>query len=110
MLTPTLRAPRPPFSQNTPSRVSIGMKTMRLSLFGLLTIALAIICTAATLRADDWPQWGGKDLGRNMVSTEKNLPDTFVPRSPTENVRWMATLGNYLQGNPTISGGRVFIG
>jgi outer membrane protein assembly factor BamB len=74
------------------------------------TFAFAITFITSQLRAEDWPQWGGSDLGRNMVSTEKNLPDTFAPRDPTQNVRWMATLGNYISGNPTISGGKVFVG
>lgn len=78
-------------------------------------------CLPALLRADDWPQWGGRDLGRNMVSKETGLPDGFRPgeRSPsgeglapgsTENVRWMVELGSYIFGNPTITGGRIFAG
>ena len=67
----------------------------------------------------DWPQWGGSD-GRNMVSDEKSLPDSFVPGerasassidlATTKNVKWVARLGNYAYGNPTVSGGRVFVG
>jgi len=36
----------------------------------------ALVCLAAHASAADWPQWGGSDLGRNMVSGEKNLPDS----------------------------------
>ena len=81
----------------------------------------ALVCLAAHASAADWPQWGGSDLGRNMVSGEKNLPDSFVPgeKDPkgggirmdtTRNVRWAARLGSYIYGNPTVAGGKVFVG
>jgi len=73
-------------------------------------MALALHGGATPAGAEDWPQWGGNDPGRNMVSTEKNLPDTFNARSSIENVRWMATLGNYISGNPTIANGHVYVG
>jgi outer membrane protein assembly factor BamB len=68
----------------------------------------------------DWPQWGGSDQ-RNLVSAETGLPDTFVPgnKKPdgsgidpatTKNVKWTARLGGAAYGNPTIAGGRVFVG
>ncbi|HBI47009.1 MAG TPA: pyrrolo-quinoline quinone [Planctomycetales bacterium] len=70
--------------------------------------------------AGDWTQWGRTD-GRNMVSDEKSLPDSFVPGertsaasgidlAATKNVKWAARLGNYAYGNPTVAGGRVFVG
>ncbi|MCX5673342.1 MAG: PQQ-binding-like beta-propeller repeat protein, partial [Planctomycetota bacterium] len=75
----------------------------------------------AALPAADWPQWGGPSPGRNMVSDEKGLPETFVPGSKkpqeggidpatTKSVRWAARIGAYAYGNPTVSGGKVFIG
>jgi outer membrane protein assembly factor BamB len=81
----------------------------------------AILLTMASVQAGDWPAWGGSDPGRNMVSSEKGLPETFKPgeKSPmgegmlpgtTENVRWVVKLGNLICGNPSVSGGRVFIG
>jgi outer membrane protein assembly factor BamB len=67
----------------------------------------------------DWPQWGGSD-SRNMVSDEKPLPDSFVPGdkqsasaidlTTTKNVKWAVRLGSYAYGNPTVAGGRVFVG
>jgi outer membrane protein assembly factor BamB len=56
-----------------------------------------------------------------MVSPEKGLPESFKPgeKSPTGdgmlpgttgNVRWVAKLGNLVCGNPTVSGGCVFVG
>ena len=69
--------------------------------------------------ADDWPQWGGHDPGRNMVSAETGLPDSFKPgrKTPTgvepgsaENVRWAVRLGSHIYGNATVAGGKVFVG
>ncbi len=91
---------------------------MNRSIFLSLGMSLLLL---APLRAADWPAWGGSDPGRNMVSAEKNLPDTFKPgeKSPTgdgmlpgttENVRWVAKLGTLICGNPTVSDGRVFVG
>jgi outer membrane protein assembly factor BamB len=68
----------------------------------------------------DWPQWGGHD-DRNLVSQEKGLPETFLPGksqpsgegidpATTENVKWVARLGSAAYGNPTVAGGRVFVG
>jgi outer membrane protein assembly factor BamB len=85
----------------------------------IVTTALALAFGA--LHANDWPQWGGNDPGRNMVAAEKNLPESFVPGTKsaeglgidpatTKNVRWVARLGSYIYGNPTVAGGRVFVG
>jgi len=82
---------------------------------------IVLFLAASALPAADWPQWGGSDLGRNMVSAEKGLPDSFVPgeKKPTgagidlattRNVLWAARMGAYAYGNPTVSGGKVFIG
>jgi outer membrane protein assembly factor BamB len=56
-----------------------------------------------------------------MVSAERGLPDGFDPgqRDPntgnidldaTENVKWVARLGNQTYGSPVVAGGRVFVG
>jgi len=56
-----------------------------------------------------------------MVSDEKGLPASFDPgqrlrdgsgidMATTKNVRWVAKLGNAAYGNPTVAGGRVFVG
>lgn len=76
------------------------------------------ICSAL---ADDWPQWGGNDLGRNMYSPVKNLPESMDPGrfkpgteevdlTTTKNVKWVAKLGSQTYGNPTVANGRVLIG
>jgi len=89
----------------------------------------AVGCLAGPAGAGDWPQWGGT-ADRNMVSDAKGLPDRFDalaatarpvggnPRRPpqdppspaTTNVKWAARLGTQTYGNPTVSGGRVFVG
>jgi outer membrane protein assembly factor BamB len=73
------------------------------------SLALAL-GPALGVAAADWPQWGGSDPGRNMVSTETALPEAFNARNPTQDVRWMVKLGTAVQGNPTVSGGRIFVG
>ena len=89
--------------------------------FPLVSLAAAIFLVGVPVQAGDWPSWGGCDLGRNMVSCETGLPETFKPgeKSPkgdgmlpgtTENVRWVARLGTFICGNPTVADGRVFVG
>jgi len=86
-----------------------------------LSVSLSIFLAVASAQAADWPAWGGPDLGRNMVSPEKGLPDAFKPGEKsskgdgmlpgtTENVRWVVKLGTLICGNPTVADGRVFVG
>ena len=81
---------------------------------------LLFAASAPGVQAHDWPQWGGRD-DKNMVSDEKGSPESFNPgkKSPqgtgidmstTENVKWVARLGNQTYGNPTIADGKVYIG
>jgi outer membrane protein assembly factor BamB len=58
--------------------------------------------------AGDQPQWG-QAWSRNMVSQEKNLPESFEPATG-RNIRWMATLGSETHSTPVIANGRVLIG
>ena len=85
----------------------------------LIFIFLLILISPA--QSADWPRWGGNDLGRNMYSAAKGLPDRFDPGKPkpgtedidlstTKNVKWVARLGSQAYGNVVVSGGRVFIG
>jgi outer membrane protein assembly factor BamB len=78
-------------------------------------VVLPIVALAA-----DWPTWGHSP-SRNMVSTETGLPDTFDPgeykgnteeidAATTKNVRWVVKLGSQTYGNPTVAGGRVYVG
>ena len=83
-------------------------------------IALLLILPPVGARAGDWPQWGGTD-NRNLVSNETGLADSFEPgkkdpsgggidMATTKNVKWVAKLGTFAYGNPTISNGKVFVG
>jgi len=85
----------------------------------LLTLALA--ASGLVALAEDWPQWGGNDPGRNMYSTAKGLPDRFEPGkmktgteeidlATTKNVKWVVKLGSQSYGNPVVAGGKVFVG
>jgi len=85
---------------------------------GLTLLGLTVLVSAAA--GADWPQWGGHD-DRNMVASERSLPDWFVPGekkadgsgidpATTRNVKWAVRLGSQTYGNPTVSGGRVFVG
>ncbi|OHB71335.1 MAG: hypothetical protein A2V70_15045 [Planctomycetes bacterium RBG_13_63_9] len=72
-----------------------------------------------TSRGDDQPQWGQR-YSRNMVSAEVGLPDGFEPgkrtahgeidAATTENVKWVARLGDQTCGTPVVAGGKVFVG
>lgn len=90
--------------------------TRRYAQLSLTTLALLTL--QALVAAADWPQWGGSN-GRNHVSTEKGLPESFQPGrktgstvdpATTRNVKWATKLGRYAYGNPTIAGGKVFVG
>lgn len=85
----------------------------------LLTVAL--LATGVVSRAEDWPQWGGNNPGRNMYSAAKGLPETFDPGklksgteeidlATTKNVKWAVKLGSQSYGNPVVAGGKVFVG
>ncbi len=94
----------------------MNAKSRRLRIMTALTcFSLPVMAMAA-----DWPTWG-RDGSRNMVSDEKGLVDTFDPGrylgnteeidpTTTKNVRWVAKVGSQTYGNPTVSGGKVFIG
>ncbi len=71
----------------------------------LSLVSGAIVTCALFIRADDWPQWGGSTLGRNMYSPAKGLPDRVeagklkpgtedVDVATTKNVKWVAKLGS----------------
>src|SRR3954470_9101378 len=89
-------------------------------LTALLVVPAALAAPLAA-RAADWPQWG-RDPSRNMVAPdEKNLPATCEPGKVDENtgkldlataknVKWAAKLGDKAYGNPTVGGGKVFVG
>ena len=46
---------------------------------------------------------------RNLVATEKGLPTSWDLETK-KNIKWIAELGSQSYGNPTVSGGKVFVG
>lgn len=90
---------------------------MKTSAIFTLTIGIASLLA----HAEDWPQWGGNDPGRNMYSTATGLPESFEPgkfkpgsedidMATTKNVKWVAKLGSQTYGNPVVANGKVFVG
>ena len=71
-------------------------------------LAPALLLLTGTLRADDWPMFGGRP-DRNPVSAEKGLIEKWA-KGDASAVKWTAELGKDTYGNPVISGGRIFIG
>ena len=75
----------------------------------------AVLCASAK----DWPQWCGSD-GKNMVSEEKGLPESFSPGqkrsdgtidlSTASNVKWGVKLGDAFYSTPSVAGGKVYVG
>lgn len=85
-----------------------------------LLAALGIGALPLLAQAGDWPLWG-RTAARNMVSEETGLAETWEPgtfkgnseeidMATTRNVRWIAKVGSQTYGNPTIAGGKVYIG
>jgi len=74
----------------------------------LLACTLAMLASFGRVLAEDRPQWG-EAWSRNMVSTERNLPESFDPVTGT-NIKWTAQLGTEAHSSPVIAGGRVYIG
>jgi outer membrane protein assembly factor BamB len=63
-----------------------------------------MVFAAATLAADNWPQWRGPAL--NGVSTEKGLP---VKWSTTENITWKIPMPGRSGSTPIIWGENIFL-
>ena len=86
-----------------------------------LALACGVLCLSRpNLVARDWPQWGGTDA-RNMVSDERDLPESFVPGEKdtpagrikletAKNVRWGVKLCQAIYSTPVVAQGKIFIG
>jgi outer membrane protein assembly factor BamB len=74
-------------------------------MFRLVVLGLIL---ATAVQAADQPQWGAAWM-RNMVSGERNLPDSFDPKTG-KNIRWAAELGTESHSTPIVAKERVFIG
>ena len=66
--------------------------------------SLIILSMSLQVRAADWPHWRGPLL--NGSTEEQGLPDSW---SPTDNIRWTASLPGPSAATPIISGDKVFI-
>jgi len=86
----------------------------------LRTPLIAALALCGVAIAADWPQWG-RDQTKNMVAPDaKNLPSTWhagersdegvTDMKTTKNIKWVTKLGSQSYGNPTIAGGKVFVG
>lgn len=83
-------------------------------------VAWVAVALAAPVIAGECPQWG-HDHTRNMASDDPGVVETFkapaidakteqADMKTAQNVRWVAKLGSQTYGNPTVAGGRVFVG
>ncbi len=69
-----------------------------------LHCAAALLFMAATVSADNWPQWRGPQL--NGLSGETNLP---VKWSKTENIAWKLPVPERSGATPIVWGDHVFL-
>ena len=69
---------------------------------------LLTLCGALPMFGADQPQWG-QAWSRNLVSEERNLPESFDPDTG-KNIKWTAKLGSETHSTPVVANGRVFIG
>ena len=101
-------------------RTRLGRGLILTPLASALAATLYALPASARQGPGDWPMWG-HDESRSMVSNQTGLPATFVAgefkgitdeidMATTENIKWIAKLGSQSYGNPTISGGKVFVG
>jgi outer membrane protein assembly factor BamB len=72
------------------------------------TATLFLFFLTTLLHAADQPQWG-QSFSRNMISSEKKLPDSFDIETG-RNIKWKAKLGSQTYSTPVIANGKVFIG
>ncbi len=104
-----------------PTALFLTITLMKMNKTLILTAGACMMLNASVSHAEDWPAWGGNDPGRNMYSTAKGLPSSFVPGefkpnsedidlATTKNVKWIAKLGSQTYGNPVVANGKVLIG
>lgn len=67
-------------------------------------IAVLVLGSLATLRAENWPSWRGPT--HNGISTETNLPSKW---SPSEGVLWKLPLPAMSGSTPIVWGDRIFL-
>lgn len=83
------------------------MSSSKLMVFAAVVVVLASGERISSL-AGDWPMWGGRPE-RNMVSDATGIPAHWDVKTG-KNIKWVAEIGSQSYGNPTIVGGKVFVG
>jgi outer membrane protein assembly factor BamB len=91
----------------------------RIVLLSLLACASAFLPAFAA----DYPEWGGSPSKNNVINDDdaRKVPLTWNvgdfdfdtghwQPAKSKNIRWVARLGSNSFGNPTVAGGRVFVG
>ncbi len=66
-------------------------------------VLLALLTTASTVTAEDWPQWRGGKL--DSVSSETGLPDSLSE----ENRLWRVEMPGPAGSSPIVSGDKIFV-
>ena len=89
-------------SASDPASFQFALTMITLRLFPLFVLWVA------SLHAADQPQWGQR-WTRNLVSAERDLPDTFDVNTG-KNIRWTAKIGTETHSTPIIADGRVYLG
>ena len=86
----------------------------------LMKLLFALLLSAASAMAGDSPEFCGSH-SKNMVSDEKNLPETFslgekdtsngcVIVATATNVAWGVKINSVMYPSPTVVAGKVFVG
>lgn len=86
---------------------------MRLKSVSMITAGALLAAGMAAIHAGepgsgDWPMWGGTP-DRNMSRNMKGLSKTWDMTKGT-NIAWVSGVGSQTYGNPTVAGGKVFVG
>jgi len=88
------------------------MKNSNLSKTSIFWLRLCFVVSLFALlgfyASVDMAMWGGTP-SRNMISDETGLPTEWDADSGL-NIKWSQKLGSQSYGNPTIIGGKVFVG
>lgn len=73
----------------------------------LLRAAVPLSLLALSAAASDWPEFAGSHC-KNMVSGEKNLPESFVP-GEKDSVKGQISLGAPIYATPVVADGVLYV-
>lgn len=79
--------------------------------FLLASIALiaASLAPSRSVRAADWPMWGG-DHSRNLYNAVEKVTEHLDVEEGAKDLKWRSRLGSQSYGNPVIHKGRILVG